>query len=120
MFIKLGIITGILILAGLIFLPEIDYTLSVISNMTVDSLKDDVTNFGIDTSNSVEQRITKSIDTITGKANNTLTSEISEYGIKTTDEISKAVESSQKTIYERISDFNPIKYIENILPDWQS
>ncbi len=118
MFIKLGIIAGILILGGLIFLTEIDYILSAISNMTIDSLRDDVTNFGTNASNSVEQRIDKSIDTITGKTNNTLTSEISKSGIKATDEISKAMESSKKTIYEQISNFNLVESIQNIFTGW--
>ncbi len=102
MFIKLGIIVGVVILGGMIFATEIGTIFPPTSATVFDSLIDDVTNFGTKASDSVEQRIDESID------------EISETGVKVTNEISEAKESSQKIINEEISNFNPIESIQNI------
>jgi hypothetical protein len=75
---------------------------------------DDVTNFGTTASDSVDQRIDESLDKIVDKTSNSITNEISEAGNKITNDISKAKESSQKTINEEISNFNPIESITNI------
>jgi hypothetical protein len=114
MFIKLGIIAGIVILGGIIFSTEIDNIFPTTSATVIDSLKDDVTNFGTKASDSVEQRIDESIDKIADKTSNSITNEISEAGDKIANEISEAKESSQKTINEEISNFNPIESIKNI------
>ncbi len=114
MFIKLGIIAGIVILGGIIFSTEIDNIFPTTSATVSDSLIDDVTNFGTKASDSVEQRIDESIDKIADKTSNSITNEISEAGDKITNEISDAKESSQKTINEEISNFNPIESITNI------
>jgi len=119
MFIKLGIIAGIVILGGIIFSTEIDNIFPTTSATVIDSLKDDVTNFGTQASDSVEQRIDESIDKIADKTSNTLTNEISEAGVKVANEISEAKESSQKIINEKISNFNPIESIQNIFTGWQ-
>ena len=114
MFIKLGIIAGIVILGGLIFSIEINDTFPSTSVVAFDSLKDDVTNFGSQASDSVEQRIDESIDKITDKTGNTITNEISEAGDKITSELIEAKESSQKTINEEISKFDPVESIKKI------
>ena len=114
MFIKLGIIAGILILGGMIFSTEIDNIFPSTSATVFDSLKDDVTNFGSQASDSVEQRIDESIDKITDKTSNTITNEISEAGDKITSELIEAKESSQKTINEGISKFDPVESIKKI------
>ena len=113
MFIKLGIIAGIVILGGMIFSTEID---SIFPTTTIvfDSLMNDLTNFGSITSGFVEQRIDESIDKIVDKTSNSVTNEISEAGDKITIEISEIKESSQKTINEEISNFDPIEPIKNI------
>jgi len=102
MFIKLGIIVGVVILGGMILSTEIGTIFPTPSATVFDSLIDDVTNFGTKASDSVEQRIDESID------------EISETGVKVTNEISEAKESSQKIINEEILNFNPIESIQNI------
>jgi len=102
MFIKLGIIVGVVILGGMIFSTEIGTIFPTPSATVFDSLIDDVTDFGTKASDSVEQRIDESID------------EISETGVKATNEISDAKELSQKIINEEISNFNPIESIQNI------
>ncbi len=103
MFIKLGIIAGIVILGGMIFSSEIGNIFPTTSASVFDSLIDDVTNFGGKASDSVEQRIDESIDKITDKTSNAITNEISEAGDKISNEIS-----------EEVSNFNPIESLQNI------
>lgn len=114
MFIKLGIIAGIVILGGMIFSNEIDTLFPTTSATVFDSLKNDVSNFGSKASDSVEQRIDSSIDKIVDKTTESISEEISEAGDKVTNEISEAKESSQKVIEDEISNFNPIESIQNI------
>jgi len=117
MFIKLGIIAGILILGGMIFSNEIDTLFPSTSTNVVNSLKEDVSNFGTKATDSVEKRIDESIDKIVDKTGDTITNEISETGDKISDKISDVKESSKQTINEKFSDFNPIKSIQNIFTD---
>ena len=119
MFIKLGIIAGIVILGGMIFSTEIDNIFPTTSATVSDSLIDDVTNFGTKASDSVGRRIDESIDKIADKTSNSRTDERSGAGDKITNEVSGAKESSQKIINEKISNFNPIESIQNIFTDWQ-
>ncbi len=114
MFIKLGIIAGIVILGGMIFSNEIDNLFPTTSATVLDSLKNDVSIFGSKASDSVEQRIDSSIDKIVDKTSQSISNEISETGDKISDKISEAKESSQKIIKEEISNFNPIESIQNI------
>ena len=114
MFIKLGIIAGILILGGMIFSNEIDTLFPSTSVNVVNSLKEDVSNFGTKATDSVEKRIDESIDKIVDKTGDAITNEISETGDKISDKISDVKESSKQTINEKFSDFNPIKSIQNI------
>ena len=120
MFIKLGIIAGIVILGGMIFSNEIDTLFPTTSATVFDSLKNDVSNFGSKASDSVEQRIDSSIDKIVDKTTESISEEISEAGDKVTNEISEAKESSQKVIEDEISNFNPIESIQNIFTDSSS
>ncbi len=112
MLIKLGIIAGIVILGVMIFATEIE-NISPTTATAIDSLNDDVTNFGTEASDSIEQGIDES-GKIVNEASNTLTNEISEAGDKITNEITEAKESSEKIINEEISNFNPIESIKNI------
>ena len=117
MFIKLGVIAGIVILGGMIFSTEIDNIFPNTSAAVIDSLKDDMSNLGSIASDSVEQRIDDSIDKIIDKTSDSVTNEISEAGDKITNEISEVKESSQKTINEEISNLDPIESITNIFSD---
>ena len=114
MFIKLGIIAGIIILGGMVFSNEIDVLFPSTSASVVNSLKDDVSNFGAIASESVEKRIDESVDKIVDKTSNVITDEISEIGNDISNEISDVRKSSQQTISEKISNFNPIESIQNI------
>ncbi len=106
MFIKLGIIVGIVVLGGMIFSTEIENLFPNTSATVIDSLKDDMSNFGSIASDSVEQRIDDSIDKIVDKTSDSITNEISE-----------SKESSQKTINDEISNLDPIDSIKNIFSD---
>ena len=117
MFIKLGIIAGIIILGGMVFSNEIDTLFPSTSATVVNSLKDDVSNFGSKASESVEKRIDESIDKIVDKTSNAITEEISDIGNDISNEISDVRKSSQQTITEKISNFNPIESIQNIFTD---
>ncbi len=114
MFVKLGIIAVIVILAGVIFSNEIDSFLPTTSATVFDSLKNDMSIFGIKASDSVEQRIDSSIDKIMDKTSESISNEISDVGDKVSNEISDVKESSQKLIKEEVSNFNPIEAIQNI------
>ena len=117
MFIKLGIIAGIIILGGMVFSNEIDNLFPTTSATVLDSLKNDVSIFGSKASDSVEQRIDSSIDKIVDKTSESISNEISDAGDKISDEISEVKESSQQTIKDEISNFNPIESIQNIFTD---
>jgi len=114
MFIKLGIIAGIVILGGMIFSNEIDNLFPTTSATVFDSLKNDVSSFGSKASDSVEQRIDSSIDKIVDTTSESISEKISNAGDKVTNELSEAKESSQKAIKEEILNFNPIESIQNI------
>ena len=114
MFIKLGIIVGIIILGGMIFSNEIDSFLPTTSATVFDSLKNDMNIFGTKALDSVEQRIDSSIDKIVDKTSESISNEISNVGDKVSNEISDVKESSQKSIKEKVSNFDPIKSIQNI------
>ncbi len=117
MFIKLGIIAGIIILGGMIFSNEIDTLFPTTSATVFDSLKNDVSNFGSKASDSVEQRIDSSIDKIVDKTTESISEKITETGDKVTNKISDAKESSEKIIKDEISNFNPVESIQNIFTD---
>jgi len=114
MFIKLGIITGILILGGMIFSNEIYILFPTTSASVIDSLKTDVSNFGSKASDSIEKRIDGSIDKIMDKTGETVSNEISQAGNEISNEISEVKKSSQKIISEEIPSLNPIESIKNI------
>ena len=98
----------------MIFSNEIDSFLPTTSTTVVDSLKNDMNIFGTKALDSVEQRIDSSIDKIVDKTSESISNEISNVGDKVSNEISDAKESSQKSIKEKVSTFDPIKSIQNI------
>lgn len=114
MFIKLGIIAGLVILGGMIFSNEIDELFPTTSATVFDSLKNDVNIFGSKASDSVEQRIDESIDDIVDKTTESISDEISNVGNKVTSELFEVKESSQKIIKDEVSSFNPVESIQNI------
>jgi len=113
MFIKLGIVAGIVILGGMIFSNEIDNLFPSTSATVLDSLKSDASSFSSQAIDSVEKRIDNSIDKIINKTSDSIANEISDAGDKVSSKISEAKESSQKVISEEISNFNLIEYVQS-------
>ena len=97
----------------MVFSNEIDTFFPSTSATAVDSMKDDVSNIGSNASETVEKRIDESVDKIVVKTADYISNEIGKAGGKITDEISKVKDSSEKIISERISNFDPIKTIQN-------
>jgi len=101
----------------MVFSNEIDVLFPSTSATVVNSLKEDVSNFGTIASESVEKRIDESVDKIVDKTSNAITDEISDIGNDISNEISDVRKSSQQTITEKISNFNPVESIQNIFTD---
>ncbi|MGI9566161.1 MAG: hypothetical protein ACR2LL_03995 [Nitrosopumilus sp.] len=114
MFLKLGIIVGIVVITGVIFASEINVLFPNTSATAANSLKDDVKNLGSKAVDSAGKRIEESFDAIVGKTNDTLNEGINNAEEKITSEISETKESSQAIITENINNFNPIESIQNI------
>jgi predicted PurR-regulated permease PerM len=114
MFIKLGIIIGVVILGGMIFSNEIDNLFPNTSTTVLDSLKNDASNFSSKALDSVEQRIDDSIDKIVDNTNNSISNKISDVGDKVASKISETKESSQKMINDEIANFNLVEYVQSI------
>ena len=103
MFIKLGIIGGILIVAGLIFSSEINSIFPNTSASLTESLKDDVNNLAAKASDSAENRLATSLDNVVSK-----TSEKIDEGI------TKTQESSKDFFSNELMKINPIESLTNI------
>lgn len=114
---KLGIITGIVILVSMIFSTEINTLFPTTSASVFDSLQDDVSNLGFKTTDSIEKRLDNSLDNIVDKTSSSISDEISEVGEQIVDEINNVKSSSQKIVSEDISNFDPLKSIKNIFVD---
>ena len=103
MFIKLGIIAGILIVSGLAFSSEINSIFPNTSVSLTESLKDDLNNLSAKASVSVENRLNTSLDNVISK-----TSE------KIDDGIVKTQESSKDFLSNELMKINPIDSLTNI------
>ena len=117
MFIKLGIIVGVIILTGVIFSTEINNMFPATATVA-DSLKEDVTSLSVKASNTVEQKIDNSIDTIVNKTSTTITNEVNKAEDKISTEFSETKESSQNLIDEKLSNLDLIDSIQNVFSDW--
>ena len=117
MFIKLGIIAGIIVLGGMIFSNEIDSLFPTTSATITNSITNDVSKIGTKATNAVENRIDESIDKIVDKTSKTITNEIHETGDKISNEVSDVKETSQNIIKEKVSNFNPLESIQNIFTE---
>lgn len=103
MFIKLGIIGAILIASGFIFSSEINTLFPNTSTSVVESLKSDVSDIGIKTTQSVEKRVEKSLDSAIDKTNE-----------KINDGINDVRQSSSNLISNQLTNFNPVESVKNI------
>ena len=118
MFIKLGIIAGVIILTGVIFSTEINNMFPATSATVANSLKEDVTSLSVKASNTIEQKIDNSVDTIVNKTSTTITNEVNKAEDKISTEFSEAKESSQNLIDEKLSNLDLIDSIQNVFSDW--
>lgn len=119
MFIKIGIIAGILILGGMIFSTEMNHLFPTTSAVAVESLKNDVENLSLQATDLAEKRIDESANKIVNKTSNTLENGINNVENKITSEIYEVKESSQKIIHEKVSQFDPLEPIQNFLKSFE-
>ena len=103
MFIKLGIIGAILIATGFIFSSEINTFFPSTSTSVVESLKSDVSDLSTKATQTVENRVEKSLDGVVDKTNE-----------KINDGINDVRQSSSNLISNQLTNFNPIESIKNI------
>ena len=90
MFIKLGIIVGIVILGGMIFSNEIGNFFPTTSTTVLDSLKNDLSIFASKISDSLEQKIDSPISIVANKTNELVSNELSDAGDIVSNELSDA------------------------------
>ena len=117
MLIKLSVIVGIIVFGSIIFSDELLSIYPNFSEKTFNSFKDDLSNFSLIASDSVEKKIDSSFDKIVDKTGDAISNEISEAGDKISDEISDVKDSSKQKLDEKLSDFNPIESIKDIFSD---
>ena len=118
MLIKLSVIVGIIVFGSIIFSDEHLSIYPNFSEKTFNSFKDDLSNFSLIASDSVEKKIDSSFDKIVDKTSDSITNKISDEintaGDKISNEILDAKESSQQIITDKISNFSLIESIQNI------
>ena len=133
MLIKLGIITAVLILGGMIFSTEITTLFPSTSALLADSLKDDINALNEKVTNSAENRLDTSIDktiqsvsdsvyqgiTETGdklveNVNEKISEGITETGDNIKTQIVESSESSKEILVNKVSGFDPFSFIKNI------
>lgn len=118
MLIKLSVIVGIIVFGSIIFSDELLSIYSNSSEKTFNSFKDDLSNFSLIASNSVEKKIDSSIDKIIDKTSDSITNKISDEintaGDKISNEILDVKESSQQIITDKTSNFSLVESIQNI------
>ena len=100
MFVKLGIITVILVAGGLLFSSEITYLFPNISASVTESLKDDITNLSTKTSDILENTIDEAMIQANEKINNGITD---------------AKESSAIFFSNELTKINPFESLASIL-----
>ena len=133
MIIKLGIITAVLILGGMMFSTEITTLFPNTSASLTDSLKNDFNNLNAKITNSAENRLDTSIDktiqsvsdsvyegiTETGdklveNVNEKISQGITETGDNVKSQIVESSQSSKEMLVNEVSGFDPFSFIKNI------
>ena len=106
MFIKLGILAAALVLGGMIFANEIDMFLPTTSAALTDSLKTDVTNFGNNATDAVEERIEESFSEIVSRTPSTISDQMTQMGEEISIELAVVRESTEQvmgTLYDTLT-----------------
>lgn len=116
MLIKLGIITCIVILGGMIFYNEIGHIFPSTTAVVGDTLTDDINSLGTRVSDSVQERLDDSID----MAGSAITEGIDNTGQHVSDQLHEVGESSKDAVTDVLSSLNPITLIEGTLEDTQN
>ena len=102
MLIKIIVIASILALGVFMFSSEINGLFPNISSNVIEPMKDDVNNFGIKTTKTVENSLDSSVKVM------------DETSDKISSQINNAKESSKDLLSEKISQINPVKSIDDI------
>lgn len=106
MFIKLGILAAAVVLGGMIFANEIDMFLPTTSAALTDSLKTDVTNFGNNATDGIEERIDESFGEIVNSTTSTISDQMTQMGEEISIELTEVRESMEQvmgTLYDTIT-----------------
>ncbi len=133
MIIKLGIITAVLILGGMMFSTEITALFPNTSASLTDSLKNDFNNLNAKITDSAENRLDTSIDKTIQSVSDSVYEGITETGDKLVENVNEQIsegitetgdnikigiiessESSKEILANEVSDFDPFSFIQNI------
>ena len=133
MIIKLGIITAVLILGGMMFSTEITALFPNTSASLTDSLKNDFNNLNAKITNSAENRLDTSIDKTIQSVSDSVYEGITETGDKLVENVNEKIsegitetgdnikmgiiesgESSKDILANEVSNFDPFSFIQNI------
>ena len=133
MIIKLGIITAVLILGGMMFSTEITSLFPNTSASLTDSLKNDFNNLNAKITNSAENRLDTSIDKTIQSVSDSVYEGITETGDKLVENVNEKIsegitetgdnikmgiiesgESSKDILANEVSNFDPFSFIQNI------
>jgi len=133
MIIKLGIITAVLILGGMMFSTEITTLFPNTSTSLTDSLKNDFNNLNAKITNSAENRLDTSIDKTIQSVSDSVYEGITETGDKLVENVNEKIsegitetgdnikmgiiesgESSKDILANEVSNFDPFSFIQNI------
>jgi len=133
MIIKLGIITAVLILGGMMFSTEITTLFPNTSASLTDSLKNDFNNLNAKITNSAENRLDTSIDKTIQSVSDSVYEGITETGDKLVENVNEKIsegitetgdnikmgiiesgESSKDILANEVSNFDPFSFIQNI------
>ena len=133
MIIKLGIITAVLILGGMMFSTEITALFPNTSASLTDSLKNDFDNLNAKITDSAENRLDTSIDKTIQSVSDSVYEGITETGDKLVENVNEKIsegitetgddiktgiiessESSKEILVNGVSGFDPFSFIQNI------
>ena len=114
MIIKLGIITAVLILGGMMFSTEITALFPNTSASLTDSLKNDFNNLNAKITDSAENRLDTSIDKTIQSVSDSVYEGITETGDNIKIGIIESSESSKEILVNEVFEFDPFSFIKNI------
>ena len=114
MLLKLVIIAGIVIFGVMLFASDIQTFLPSTSSIAVDSFKTDVADLTVQASDSVEQRLDTTVDTIKNTTDSVLTTQLNGVESLITDGIANVTDSTQHVIDDGLSNFEPLEPLTSL------